>query len=172
MPKVRVYQLAKELKVQSALILELLDRMGQEVKSDLSSLDPGVLFVDFGRVGGTRIILRDGLEAPINNVVQMCCQDLTAERGQAIVQLAGGLGIADGDFLDVKHGPTVEPGGHAHQANARGCVPGQDGRLDRRCAAPSRQDRCVHVHTAVRGNIEHGLRQYQPVGRNDEKVRP
>jgi translation initiation factor IF-2 len=41
MQKVRVYQLAKELKVQSALILELLDRMGQEVKSDLSVLDGG-----------------------------------------------------------------------------------------------------------------------------------
>jgi len=39
MQKVRVYQLAKELQVQSALILELLDRMGQEVKSDLSVLD-------------------------------------------------------------------------------------------------------------------------------------
>ncbi len=39
MSGVRVYQLAKELKVQSALILELLDRLGKEVKSDLSSLD-------------------------------------------------------------------------------------------------------------------------------------
>ena len=39
MAKVRVYQLAKDLQVQSALILELLDRMGQEVKSDLSTLD-------------------------------------------------------------------------------------------------------------------------------------
>ena len=39
MAKVRVYQLAKDLEVQSALILELLDRMGQEVKSDLSTLD-------------------------------------------------------------------------------------------------------------------------------------
>jgi translation initiation factor IF-2 len=39
MAKFRVYQLAKELRVQSALILELLDRMGQEVKSDLSVLD-------------------------------------------------------------------------------------------------------------------------------------
>ncbi|MCP3978054.1 MAG: translation initiation factor IF-2 [bacterium] len=39
MQKVRVYQLAKELKVQSALILELLDRLGHDVKSDLSTLD-------------------------------------------------------------------------------------------------------------------------------------
>ncbi|HXV77326.1 MAG TPA: translation initiation factor IF-2 N-terminal domain-containing protein, partial [Candidatus Polarisedimenticolaceae bacterium] len=39
MAKVRVYQLAKDLNVQSALILELLDRMGQEVRSDLSTLD-------------------------------------------------------------------------------------------------------------------------------------
>ena len=40
MAKVRIYQLAKQLNVQSALILELLDRMGQEVTSDLSNLDP------------------------------------------------------------------------------------------------------------------------------------
>jgi translation initiation factor IF-2 len=39
MSKLRVYQLAKDLEVQSALILELLDRMGQDVKSDLSVLD-------------------------------------------------------------------------------------------------------------------------------------
>ena len=39
MRKVRVYQLAKELEVPSALILELLDRMGQEVKSDLDKLE-------------------------------------------------------------------------------------------------------------------------------------
>ena len=39
MAKMRVYQLAKELEVQSALILELLDRLGQDVKSDLSVLD-------------------------------------------------------------------------------------------------------------------------------------
>ena len=39
MPGVRVYQLAKELRVQSALIVELLDRLGKEVHSDLSSID-------------------------------------------------------------------------------------------------------------------------------------
>ena len=41
MKQVRVYQLAKELQVQSALILELLDRIGAVVKSDLSTLDAG-----------------------------------------------------------------------------------------------------------------------------------
>ncbi len=42
MAKMRVYQLAKELQVQSALILEVLDRMGQEVRSDLSTLEKDV----------------------------------------------------------------------------------------------------------------------------------
>jgi len=42
MAKMRVYQLAKELQVQSALILEVLDRMGQEVRSDLGTLDADV----------------------------------------------------------------------------------------------------------------------------------
>jgi translation initiation factor IF-2 len=42
MAKMRIYQLAKELQVQSALIIEVLDRMGQEVRSDLSTLDQDV----------------------------------------------------------------------------------------------------------------------------------
>ena len=50
MPKVRVYQLAKELKVQSALILELLDRLGREVKSDLSTLDADTAALVRGRL--------------------------------------------------------------------------------------------------------------------------
>ena len=50
MANVRVYQLAKELNVQSALILELLDRMGQEVKSDLSTLDGSTADVVRSRV--------------------------------------------------------------------------------------------------------------------------
>ncbi len=50
MGKVRVYQLAKELQVQSALVLELLDRMGQEVKSDLSVLEADVAQVVRDRV--------------------------------------------------------------------------------------------------------------------------
>ena len=50
MAKVRVYQLAKELQVQSALILELLDRMGREVKSDLSTLDTDTVDVVRERV--------------------------------------------------------------------------------------------------------------------------
>jgi translation initiation factor IF-2 len=50
MMKTRVYQLAKELQVQSALVLELLDRMGQDVKSDLSVLDPDVADVVRDRV--------------------------------------------------------------------------------------------------------------------------
>jgi translation initiation factor IF-2 len=54
MPKLRVYQLAKELQVQSALVLELLDRMGQDVRSDLSVLDADV--ADLVRVRVTRAI--------------------------------------------------------------------------------------------------------------------
>ena len=54
MAKTRVYQLANELQVQSALVLELLDRMGQDVKSDLSVLDSEV--ADLVRVRVTRAI--------------------------------------------------------------------------------------------------------------------
>ena len=57
MEKVRVYQLAKELKVQSALILELLDRLGKDVKSDLSPLDGDT--ADLVRLRITMLIERE-----------------------------------------------------------------------------------------------------------------
>ncbi len=50
MKQVRVYQLAKELRVQSALILELLDRIGADVKSDLSTLDTSTAEIVRSRV--------------------------------------------------------------------------------------------------------------------------
>ena len=56
MAGVRVYQLAKELKVQSALILELLDRLGKDVHSDLSALDEG-----------TAVLVRERLTAALAN---------------------------------------------------------------------------------------------------------
>ena len=62
MPKLRVYQLAKELQVQSALVLELLDRLGQEVRSDLSVLDPGIAELVRDRV--TKAIAVEPAPAP------------------------------------------------------------------------------------------------------------
>ena len=63
MPKLRVYQLAKELHVQSALVLELLDRMGQEVRSDLSVLDTNVAALVRDRVTKAIAVERKRLEA-------------------------------------------------------------------------------------------------------------
>ncbi len=54
MTKIRVYQLAKELQVQSALIVEFLDRLGRDIKSDLSVLDHET--ADLVRVRVTRAI--------------------------------------------------------------------------------------------------------------------
>ena len=62
MPKMRVYQLAKELQVQSALVLELLDRMGQEVRSDLSVLDPDTAKLVRDRVTKAIAVERKRLE--------------------------------------------------------------------------------------------------------------
>ena len=71
MDKVRVYQLAKELKVQSALILELLDRLGREVKSDLSMLDPG-----------TAELVRDRVTVALQTERQRLDEERAAARAQ------------------------------------------------------------------------------------------
>jgi translation initiation factor IF-2 len=73
MAKMRVYQLAKELEVQSALILELLDRLGQDVKSDLSVLDPDT--ADLVRARVTR-----ALDAEKKRIVE---EDLLRQKQEA-----------------------------------------------------------------------------------------
>jgi translation initiation factor IF-2 len=68
MAKVRVYQLAKELKVQSALILELLDRLGREVKSDLSTLDADTADLVRGRLTAAIEAERRRIERRVDDV--------------------------------------------------------------------------------------------------------
>jgi len=85
---------------------------------------------------------------------------------QALAGLAGGDG--DGPLGEDRAG--IQPGIHAHDGDASLGVTGADGGLDRRGAAPARQQRGVDVDAAVGGQIQHVLAQDLPEGGNNDQV--
>jgi hypothetical protein len=65
----------------------------------------------------------------------------------------------------------IQPLFHLHQADAGAIVAGFDRALDRRRAAPARQQRGVHVPAAMHRDVEHRLRQQQAIGHHHHQVR-
>ncbi len=106
MPAIRVYQLAKELNVQSALILELLDRMGREVKSDLSSLDTETADL-------VRVRLIEAIEREKRRLLELRKAAPIEETATA----AAGVGVAEPS-------PRAEP-----PSEAAAAAPGGESRL-------------------------------------------
>ena len=64
----------------------------------------------------------------------------------------------------------VETCFHLHQIHAAFAVAGEDRALDRRRAAPARQQRGVHVPATQARQCEHAARKNQSVGDDDEEI--
>jgi hypothetical protein len=86
------------------------------------------------------------------------------------VQAAGAVLRVDGDGAGQQHGTGVETGFHAHDGDAGLRVAGLDRAMDRRRAAPARQQRGMDVDAAAAREVEHGLRQDQAVGRHHHEL--
>ena len=86
------------------------------------------------------------------------------------MQLATGGAGGDRGATDQQHVTGIQAGIHLHDGDAGFAVTGFDGTLDRRGTAPARQQRGVDVQTAQTRNIEHRLRQDQPVGHHHHDV--
>ena len=70
-----------------------------------------------------------------------------------------------------QHRAGVQPRVHAHDGDAGLGVAGQDRRLDRRRAAPARQQARMDVQAAPPGRRQHRRRQDQPVGGDHRGIR-
>ena len=97
MPKLRVYQLAKELQVQSALIIELLDRMGRDIRSDLSVLDED-----------TAVLVRQRITAAINAAKKRLAEEQSIAAAEAAA-LETGDDVTPVDEPAPTPAPTSEP---------------------------------------------------------------
>jgi hypothetical protein len=93
-----------------------------------------------------------------------------AQGGQAIVQAAAGFVGGDRRASLQHHRTGIQAGFHLHQIDAAFRIAGKDGALDRRGAAPARQQAGVHVPAAQARNGQHLARQDQAVGHHHQQV--
>jgi hypothetical protein len=82
---------------------------------------------------------------PSRGLVQRQHDQLAPQIGQPVMQRAGGVTPGDGRGVHEQHVAGVEPGVHLHDGDAGLGVAGFDGAVDRRSAAPARQQRGVDV---------------------------
>ena len=89
---------------------------------------------------------------------------------QLVVQFAGRHVRSDLDFAGQRHGAGIEALVHLHHHHAGLFVAGHDRPLDRRRAAPARQQRGMAVVAAKPRSVQNLLRQQQAVGDDDRDV--
>ncbi|MCW0417171.1 hypothetical protein NB689_002925 [Xanthomonas sacchari] len=87
------------------------------------------------------------------------------------MQLPAGLVGTDRGPLRQQHRAGIQARFHLHQAHPGLAVAGLDRALDRRGAAPTRQQRGMHVPAAMGRDRQHRLGQDQPVGHHHDQVR-
>jgi len=95
---------------------------------------------------------------------------LRADLRQRLGELAGGLTRADVVNALEEHRAGIEPLVHLHDADAGARVACEKGALDRRRAAPSRQQRRMDVEAATLRDREHLRGKNEAVGRDHHHV--
>ena len=126
--------------------------------------------VDFGGVAGPGLVLRAGLSQGAGQVLKHVQQQAWTDRGEPRVQLAAGRQRRYRAALYSHHRPRVQTRIHVHDGHAALPVAGFDSALNRRRAAPARQQRAVHVDRAQPRQVQHRGGQDQPVGHHDQRV--
>ena len=86
------------------------------------------------------------------------------------MQVGGRHGIGDRDALGHRYVAGVEPGIHLHHHHADVGIARHDGAIDRRGAAPARQQRGVQIETTEPRRIENGLRQDHAIGDHHGRI--
>ncbi len=101
----------------------------------------------------------------------MRTEQLSSGVDEPRVQLSGGLVGPDRHSRPSEHGSGVETGFDSHQVDTGLEVTGEDCTLDRRGAAPARQQREMHIHEAVRQGFEQRDRQQLSERHHDADLR-
>ena len=127
--------------------------------------------LDLAGVGHARGRLRRQLQRAALQRGERAHHQVGAAPRQFVMQFAGGrIRRRSATRSAMAIGPGVEPFLHLHHHHAGLVVAGHDGALDRRRAAPARQQRGVEVEAAERKGIQNRLRQDQPVSDHDGGV--
>jgi hypothetical protein len=135
--------------------------LARQDRRRLVPVEPGLGLVDLFGIGDAVAGLCHGDK--LIEARQCFDHQFSAQRRKAVVQAAGAVLRVDGDGAGQQHGTGIETGFHAHDGDAGLRVSSLDGAMDRRRAAPARQQRGVDVDAAAARQVEHGLRQDEAV---------
>ncbi len=136
----------------------------------LRPIDPRLALVDLVGVGHACGSLRRQSQRSFFQRGKRAQHQVGAEPRQLIVQIAGRRIVADRHAL--RHGDRagVETFLHLHHHHPGLVVAGHDGAMDRRRAAPARQERGMKIEAAEREGFQNHLRQNQAIGDDDCRV--
>ena len=137
----------------------------------LAPVDPGLALVDLVGIGDAVVGLRRELQRAALQRAERAHHQVGAERAPA--RRAGRPPSCRGRSATrsaMRHGPGVEPLVHLHHHDAALGIARHDRAVDRRGAAPARQQRGMQVEAAERHGIEDRLRQDQPIGDDDRGI--
>ena len=130
------------------------------------------LLVQLVGVGRQGVVLHFALQGSGSQTFDCLDYRRWAQFGQPVVQTAAGVFAADRGADLEQHRSGVQPGFHLHHGHAGFAVTRFDRALNRRRAAPARQQRGMAVDAAQAGNIQYRLRQDQTVGHHYQQIGP
>lgn len=129
------------------------------------------VFGNLLRVRGAVLRLRRGGQGAVPlKIPQRFNDQIGAQLRHAVVQRGGGIGGRDRDVAFDDHRTGIETCIHLHQRDTRLAVSGFERTMNGRRAAPARQQRTVDIDCTQRRDVEHFLRQDQPVRSNNHDV--
>jgi len=136
-----------------------------------TEVEARLILVQLVRVVGQRVVLHFAFQRAGRQTVDGLQHRLRAELSQAIMQAAAGVFRRDRRADLEQHRSGVQARFHLHHGDAGLEVASLYCALDRRRAAPARQQGGVAVDAAQARRVEHHLRQDQAVGDHHHQVR-
>ena len=115
--------------------------------------------------------LHDGLEAAAGCDAQCLNDQLPTHLREFVVQTGRGVDAGNRQAFGEQHVARIQPSVHLHDGDAGLRIARFDGAVNRRCAAPARQQAGVNIEAAKPRLIQHPLRQDQAISRNDHHLR-
>ncbi len=122
-------------------------------------VEPCLLFLDLARIGNAHRRLLLGLHPARLQVEERRSYQVRAKRRELIVQGTGVLILSDRKATLRKQRPGIQTRVHPHDRNPRFTIAREKRALNRRGAAPARQERGMNVQRSVRSDNKERRRQ-------------
>jgi len=145
------------------------DAIGQ-IAGRQRPIKPLIAALDAGGVADACERLRVRLKAAEDKLIDRLDDQLRAELGQAVVERATGLRLADRQRAGQQHRAGIEARIHLHDRDAGLSITSLDRPLDRGGPTPAGQQRRVDIDATETRHLQHDLRQDQAIGGDHHQI--